>query len=385
MKYFIRAIMLVLILGTISSTVANAQKSQKDSLQQFSKLLSASVTKHLDLLLDNNGKLSPLKGKATDASTALAFYRMYEMYGNKKYRDVAITLADEILAEMKQEKFGVLFIKDKENNSGKKIAGGGPPALAFYTANLAYIYYNEGNRDADILYIANVLNNFPYNDKGWWANSIDIKTGEAKNGLSKPSPVNKSAAMAMAAGMVSGFIKNTNPALSNQLKTKADQCIYNQIIPAQEPDGFWHYGLTNNDPKDKDVLGYFMLTTEVLMQLYHSNPNYSNEKLKTALTSATAFAYKTIAPITHPNIGMLANQYTIGTPTQYKITEEIKRGYAVGAILLEGGYINEAIKIVNAWSVKFPYGNAGSDGAHALNYAVLMLGIIENKSSAKPK
>ena len=46
----------------------------------------------------------------------------------------------------------------------------------------------------------------------------------------------------------------------------------------------------DNDPKDKDVLGYFMLTTKELMDLAAFNPAYREEKLNAALQKAQAFA-----------------------------------------------------------------------------------------------
>ena len=58
------------------------------------------------------------------------------------------------------------------------------------------------------------------------------------------------------------------------------------MIPAQEADGFWHYSLSEKDPKNKDILGYFMLTTQVLMELQHFNPAYREPKLDAALGKA---------------------------------------------------------------------------------------------------
>src|SRR6185295_11956387 len=53
--------------------------------------------------------------------------------------------------------------------------------------------------------------------------------------------------------------------------------------PPTERDGFWHYSLLDKDPQDKDVLGYFMLTTKELMDLQKFNPAYREEKLNAAL------------------------------------------------------------------------------------------------------
>lgn len=95
----------------------------------------------------------------------------------------------------------------------------------------------------------------------------------------------------MAAGIVSGYVREIDPALAASLKHKADKCNYGKILPAQLADGFWHYSLLDKDPKDKDVLGYFMLTTKELMALQKFNPAYREEKLTAALRKAQAFAF----------------------------------------------------------------------------------------------
>ena len=148
-----------------------------------------------------------------------------------------------------------------------------------------------------------MLDRYPWNEEGWWASTIDVATGESKLPMTKPTIINKTAAIAMAAGIVSAYVRDIDPELSARLKHKTDKCIYGQIIPAQEADGFWHYSLSDNDPKDKDVLGYFMLTTKELMDLQKFNPAYREEKLNAALQKAQAFALKHIAPMTDPNTG----------------------------------------------------------------------------------
>ena len=210
-------------------------------------------------------------------------------------------LANQVLRDMRATKFGVLPIKEKDKPGGTVIIGGGPPALGAYASSVAYILHKEGGRDDDLKYIADVLDRYPWNESGWWASTIDVKTGESKEPMSKPAIINKTAAVAMAAGIVSAYVREIDPELSARLKQKTDRCIYSQIIPAQEADGFWHYSLTGNDPKEKDVLGYFMLTTKELMRLQRFNPAYREEKLNSALQKAQAFALKSIAPTTEPN------------------------------------------------------------------------------------
>jgi len=340
----------------------------------FRSKLSEVLTRHLDRLLGPDGSVAALRGKTADGNGALAFYLMFEITGEQKFRKAALDLADQVLKDMRATKFGVLPIKEKEKPGGEKIAGGGPPALGAYASGVAYILHQEGGRDDDIKYIATVLDRYPWNDEGWWAATIDVTTGEPKTPLSKPSPVNKSAAIAMAAGIVSPYVRESDPDLSARLKQKADKCIYSQILPAQEADGFWHYGLTGNDPKDKDVLGYFMLTTKELMSLQKFNPAYREAKLNAALQKARAFALKHIAPMIEPNSGDSTSEHsTRGTPRHYSSKEDLKRFFQLGLILTCSGPPDEGIKILSAALDHFPVGDTGQDGAHAAEPSALIL------------
>ena len=350
-------------------------KSESDDFQ--SKLLSA-ITKHLDILISPDGKFDSLKGKSADGMTAFSFYLMYEMTGNQKYRSAAVELADQILEDMKSTKHGVLYIKEKEKEKGETIAGGGPPAFGWYTAYTAYICHKEGGRNEDLKYIASVLDNYPWNENGWWAAAIDIDTGEPKEALTKPSPVNKSAAIAMSAGMVSEYVKNIVPALSASLKEKADKCIYDQIIPVQETDGFWHYGLNGNDPKDKDILGYFMVTAQALIQLQQFTDSYRDPAYQSMLDMAYDFALRHIAPMTDPNNGSASSRTTPATPTHYSLGNDLKRGFQLVPIMIGGRNIVEGEEIFDYWMKNFPYGDAGQDGAHTVHSSVLMLSLLKS-------
>ena len=230
-------------------------------MADFRARLLAATTKHLDLLIDSETKVAALKGKSADGATATGVLpdvradRQPEVPGGgggAGRPDREGHEGDEARGAVHQ---------GKGDGGGEAIAGGGPPAFGWYTASAAYILHKEGGRDDDIKYIATVIDNFPWNENGWWANTIDIKTGQPKEPLTKAGAINKSAAMAMCAGMVGGYVKAIDPELSARLKAKADKCVYKQIIPAQEADGFWHYGFKGTDPKNKDVLGYFMVTT----------------------------------------------------------------------------------------------------------------------------
>ena len=361
----------LIFLATLHAVAAPAVS---DSSQAFKSQLQSTLDRHLNQLLKPDGTVASLKGKTAEGNGALAFYLRYEMTGEPRFRKAAVILADQVLREMRATKFGVLPIKEKDKPDGATIIGGGPPALGAYTSSVAYILHREGGRNDDVTYIATVLDRYPWNENGWGASTIDVKTGESKVPMSKPAIINKTAAIAMAAGIVSALVRDSDPDLSARLKQKTDRCIYSQIIPAQEADGFWHYSLSDNDPKDKDVLGYFMLTTKELMTLQRFNPDYREEKLNAAVQRAQAFALKYIAPTTEPNRGTAVRKYaTKGTPTHSVVKDDPKRSYQLGLVLIGGGYRDEGIKIVNAALPHFPIGNAGQDGAHAAEPAALIL------------
>lgn len=192
--------------------------------------------------------------------------------------------------------------------------------------------------------------------------------------MTKPAIINKTAAVAMAAGIVSGYVLEIDPKLASSLKSKADKCIYSQIIPAQEADGFWHYSLKDTDPKDKDVLGYLMLTTKELINLQRFNPAYREEKLTAAVQKAQAFALKHIAPMTDPNSGTSTSEHvTRGTPKHYAVKEDLKRSFQLGLVLIGGGHTDDGVKIMTTALEHFPIGNAGQDGAHAAESSALIL------------
>jgi hypothetical protein len=333
---------------------------------EFKARLLSATTRHLSLLLEADGSVTALKGKGGDGEEALAFYRVFEITGDPRFRKAALILAGRVLQDMRATKFGVLPIKEKEKAGGTTIMGGGPPAMGFYAAAAAYILHREGGRNDDLKYLAKVIDDYPWNAEGWWSADIDIKTGESKVPLSKPSIINKSASVAMAAGMLSEAVRGADPELAARLRQKTDKCVYGQILPAQLPDGFWHYSLSGNDPKNKDVLGYFMLTTQVLMELQHFNPAYREPRLDAAIRKAQAFALQCIAPMTDPNTGPACAAHTTpSTPGHYALADEPKRGFQLGLVLIGAGCFDEGIKIMDASLRHFPFGNAGMDGVKA--------------------
>jgi hypothetical protein len=363
-----------LLLASLATLHAADEPKPSEPMQALKAKLQTTLNQHLNKLLSDDGSVVSLKGKTADGSGAMAFYLMFEITGEQKFRKAALSLAGQVLKDMRETKFGVLPIKEKDKPGGGKIIGGGPPALGAYASGVAHILHKEGGRSDDLKYIATVLDRYPWNEEGWWASTIDVATGESKEPMSKPSIINKTAAIAMAAGIVSAYVRDIDPELSSRLKQKTDKCIYSQIVPAQKADGFWHYSLSDNDPNDKDVLGYFMLTTKELMDLQKFNPAYREEKLNAAVQKAQAFAFKCIAPMTDPNFGPPCKEYaTRGTPSHYSLKEDSKRGFQLGLILIGGRHTDEGIKIMNASLDHFPIGNAGQDGAHAAEPSALIL------------
>lgn len=370
---------LTVLFSAASCSCCFAAEVRSADVQAFRSRLLTATARHLNLLLGADGSVGPLKGKTGNAQEALAFHLMFEITGDQRFRHAALDLADRVLKDMRGTTFGVLPIKEKEKPGGETIMGGGPPAFGFYTANVAYILHKEGGRNDDLQYIGKVLDQYPWNERGWWSADIDVKTGESKVPLSKPSIINKSASIAMAAGVVSEYVRGVDAGLAGRLKQKADKCIYGQVLPAQEADGFWHYSLADKDPKNKDVLGYFMLTTQVLMELRHFNPAYREPKLNAALRRAQLFAAKSIAPMTDPNAGSACLAHTTpSTPRHYSLADEPKRGFQLGLILMGGGNFGEGIKIMDASIQHFPFGNAGQDGAHAAEPSAIILSWLQS-------
>ena len=131
------------------------------------------------------------------------------------------------------------------------------------------------------------------------------------------------------------------------IASQVERC-HQWILPAQQPDGFWHYGLTGkDDPNRKDILGYFLLTTGALIELQRFTNSYCDAAFQT-LDKACAFALADIAPMTDPNVGPACRSHTTpAVPPHYKMAEEPKRGYAVGLVLFGGGNFGEGIKVIN--------------------------------------
>ncbi|MBI4907393.1 MAG: hypothetical protein HY820_27455 [Acidobacteria bacterium] len=349
----------------------------QDDLAALRSQLTAATTKHLDMLLDKDGKVMPLKGKSSDAMTASAFQIAYEFTDNPKYKAAALQLADRIVKAMRATKFGVLYIKEKDKADGSVIPGGGPPAMGWYTATAADILHRHPGREADVKYIATVADNFPWNEEGWWSADIDVKTGISKQPISKPSPINKNVAMAAAAARIYDAVRDIDPALAARLRHKAETCIYKQVLPAQEKDGYWHYGLTGNDPKNKDILGYFMVTMDGLIQLRAYTNLLDKPAAATAFEKAGAFAARCIASIADPDNGKpCANRTTPATPSHYTIKDDPRRGFQLALTLVATRQYQQAIALLNVTVPHFAYGSGGTDGSHAVHPSTLMLRLL---------
>lgn len=363
----------------VCCSLCGAESTGSTPLRDLDARVLAATTRHLDLLLEKPERIDNLKGKSADGMMALAFYLTFESTGKPAYRTAALRLADRILVDMRATKFGVMYIKEKTKENGEEIGGGGPPAMGWYVSALAYVLHREGNRARDLSYVAGVLDRFPWSEEGWWAATIDVRTGQSKLPLTKPSPINKNMAMAMSAGIVAHAINAIDPALSSRLAAKARHCLERQIIPAQEKDGFWHYGLTGNDPNEKDVYGYFMLTTCLLLQWRELGGLGLELPFAAALQKAGDFACTTIAPITDPFHGTSPRTHASrGTPKHFDVADEPKRSFQLGVVLIGTRHYEEGTRIVDTALQHFPFGDRGQDAAQAACYSSLVSRLLRN-------
>ena len=130
----------LLLAGTIRLRGADAPEPGKSdaaspshSLAMFKAKLRNTLTQHVDKLLGAEGSVHAMKGKTIEGNAALAFYLMFEVSGEQRYRRAALSLEDQVLKDMCATKFGVLPLKEKDKPGGTTIVGGGPPALGAYT------------------------------------------------------------------------------------------------------------------------------------------------------------------------------------------------------------------------------------------------------------
>ena len=119
-----------LLLASLAAQPTVIAQTPSDSMQALKAKLQTTLNRHLNKLLSDDGSVVSLKGKTADGSGALAFYLMFEITGEQKFRKAALSLADQVLKDMRAMKFGVLPIKEKDKPNGEKIIGGGPPITA---------------------------------------------------------------------------------------------------------------------------------------------------------------------------------------------------------------------------------------------------------------
>jgi hypothetical protein len=187
----------------------------------------------------------------------------------------------------------------------------------------------------------------------------------------------------MAAGITSVALREIDPPLAARLLERAKHSVEKQLIPAQEADGFWHYGLNGNDPKGKDVFGYFMLTGCELIQWQGLAGLPRDSALTAALRKAGDFAEKTIVPITGANGTARSPRASAGTPERYDLSEDIKRGYQLALLLLGTEHYATGARIARAALQHFPVGDGGQEGAQAAMYSALMCVVLKNAAAPR--
>src|SRR4051812_1906191 len=78
---------------------APASTAPSASLLEFKAKLLAATTRHLNLLISSDS-VGTLKGKTSAGQEAFAFYPMFELTGDQRFRGAAIDLANRILKDM---------------------------------------------------------------------------------------------------------------------------------------------------------------------------------------------------------------------------------------------------------------------------------------------
>lgn len=338
-----------------------AARGQQRALD--SQLLDT-IRKHLDLLIEGPDVVK-LQGKDSEATTAMAFYRMARITGEARYGKAAMQLSGRLIKAMRASSVGLLDIKEWGE---KKIMYGAPPPLAYYAAYTAIILGSAGRMD-DVRFIADVLDRYPWHEGGWWATSADVRTGQPLEPLDSPGIVNKSCGMIMACAALSELVAPADAGLAGRLRERTLKCL-RKVISAQQEDGYWSYKLSGPEPKQKDTVGYFMLTTNFLIRTHELAPSFRQPALDKALAKAEAFAMREIAPMTAPNGGKLPTRPIGGaTPEHYDPTEAPKRSYQLSSVLAHGGYRDETFKILSHAQPTFPKGDRGQNGSQCVEPA----------------
>jgi len=164
--------------------------------------------------------------------------------------------------------------------------------------------------------------------------------------IERPTQVNKNASMVMAAAVLAETLPPAGAAVAGRLRAKGLSCLRRRILPAQMSDGYWHYGLTGGDPKNKEVLGYFLLSAGLLVRVRRLAPSFRDAALDAALDRAAGFAATRIAG-------------------RYDAATDPRRVFDLILLLADTGRTAQAARILDSAFDQFPYGNAGQDGADA--------------------
>ena len=82
----------------------------------------AATTKHLNLLLADDGSVGRMKGKTADGQCALSFYLLYERTRDDRYRQAAVGIADRVQANMRSTMFGVLRSRKRKSRARRRLS-----------------------------------------------------------------------------------------------------------------------------------------------------------------------------------------------------------------------------------------------------------------------
>ena len=101
-----------LLLAQMGALPAADTTKPVDSMSAFKTRLQGTLAKHLSQLVNDDGAVTEMKGKTSEGNRALAFYLMFEITSEQKFRKAALNLADQVLKDMRATKHGVLPIKE---------------------------------------------------------------------------------------------------------------------------------------------------------------------------------------------------------------------------------------------------------------------------------
>lgn len=102
-------------------------------------------------------------------------------------------------------------------------------------------------------------------------------------------------------------------------------------------------------------------------------PRILNQLRRTAALGQTLVVLL-VAPMTDPDHGAACAEHRApSTPAHYSVGDDLKRSFQLGHVLIDGGQLDEGIKIMNAALDRFRVGPGGMDGVRAAEPSALML------------